>query len=205
EQRDAVSSKGWGIGYLGGGLLLALNLVLYLKAAKIGLSEAMAVRISLSSSGVWWGVFTIPTLMTLRNRVPAHALPRGQRAVAAVLGQLRHTIADIRRYPQTMTFLIAYLLYNDAIQAVLALASQFGNDELKIPVSSLTLAILMVQFVGFFRAIGFQWLAAVTGAKRAIMVSLVLWTATLIYLFRWVYSTHIFFIAAAIVAIVMGR
>jgi UMF1 family MFS transporter len=204
DQRDAVSSRGWGIGYIGGGALLALNLLLYLNAARIGISEAMAVRISLGSAGVWWAVFTIPALMTLRNRMPAHAPPRGERAVGAVLGQLRRTVADIRRYPQTMTFLIAYLLYNDAIQAVLALASQFGNDELKIPVSSLTLASLMVQFVGFFGAIGFQWLAAVTGAKRAIMVSLVLWTATLIYLFAWVYTTRAFFIAAAIVAIVMG-
>jgi UMF1 family MFS transporter len=204
EQRDAVSSRGWGIGYIGGGLLLALNLLLYLNAARIGISEAMAVRISLGSSGVWWGVFTIPTLIALRNRAPAHALPPGKRALGAVLGQLRRTVADIRRYPQTMTFLIAYLLYNDAIQAVLALASQFGNDELKIPVSSLTLAILMVQFVGFFGAIGFARLAAVTGAKRAIIVSLALWTATLIYLFAWVYNTRDFFIAAAIVAIVMG-
>ena len=188
--------------YLLGGALFIL--LLYLNAARIGITETMAVRISLGSAGVWWAVFTIPTLMTLRNRAPAHAIPRGQRAVGAVLGQLRHTVADIRRYPQTMTFLIAYLLYNDAIQAVLALASQFGNDELKIPVSSLTLAILMVQFVGFFGAIGFEWLAAVTGAKRAIMVSLVLWTATLIYLFAWVRSVTDFFIAAAMVAIVMG-
>ncbi len=200
ELRDAVSSKGWGIGYIGGGVLLALNLLLYLNAKRIGITDGMAVRISLGSAGVWWGVFTIPTLLTLRNR----AKPAEQRAAVAVLGQLRHTLADIRRYPQTMMFLVAYLLYNDAIQAVLALASQFGNDELKIPVSSLTLAILMVQFVGFFGAIGFQWLAAVTGAKRAIAVSLVLWTATLIYLFKWVYSTRDFFIAAAIVAIVMG-
>ncbi len=200
EQRDAVSSKGWGIGYIGGGVLLALNLLLYLNAQRIGITEAMAVRISLGSAGVWWAVFTIPTLMTLRNR----AKPVAQRAVGAVFGQLRHTLADIRRYPQTMLFLIAYLLYNDAIQAVLALASQFGNDELKIPVSSLTLAILMVQFVGFFGAIAFQWLAAITGAKRAIAVSLVLWTATLIYLFKWVYNTRDFFIVAAIVAIVMG-
>ena len=200
EQRDAVSSKGWGIGYIGGGVLLALNLLLYLNAKRIGITDGMAVRISLGSAGVWWGVFTIPTLLTLRNR----AKPAEQRAAVAVLGQLRHTLADIRRYPQTMMFLVAYLLYNDAIQAVLALASQFGNDELKIPVSSLTLAILMVQFVGFFGAIGFQRLAAITGAKRAIAVSLVLWTATLIYLFKWVYSTRDFFIAAAIVAIVMG-
>jgi MFS transporter, UMF1 family len=199
-----VSSRGWGIGYIGGGVLLALNLLLFLNAKRAGITEAMAVRISLSSAGVWWAVFTIPTLLTLRNRGPAHMLPRGKRAVGAVVGQLRHTLADIRRYPQSMMFLIAYLLYNDAIQAVLALASQFGNDELKIPVSSLTMAILMVQFVGFFGAIGFEWVSAAVGAKRAIMVTLVLWTGTLIYLFAWVYTTRDFFIAAAAVAIVMG-
>jgi len=204
EQRDAVSSRGWGIGYIGGGVLLALNLLLFLNAKRVGITEGMAVRLSLGSAGIWWAAFTIPTLLTLRNRGPAHAVPGGKRAVGAVLGQLRHTLADIRRYPQSMMFLIAYLLYNDAIQAVLALASQFGNDELKIPVSSLTMAILMVQFVGFFGAIGFEWVAAAVGAKRAIMVTLVLWTGTLIYLFAWVYTTRDFFIAAAAVAIVMG-
>ncbi len=74
EQRDAVSSKGWGIGYIGGGVLLALNLLLYLNAKRIGITDAMAVRISLGSAGVWWAVFTIPTLLTLRNRsVPERA------------------------------------------------------------------------------------------------------------------------------------
>jgi len=204
EQRDTVSSTGWGIGYLGGGLLLALNLVLYLNAAKIGFSEAMAVRISLSSAGVWWGLFTIPTLASLRDRGAAHALLPGHSAMWATLSQLRHTIREIRRYPQAATFLIAYLLYNDAIQAVLALASQFGNDELKIPVSQLTLAILMVQFVGFFGAAGFQWIAARTGAKRAILASLVLWTATLIYIYAEVKTTAEFFAVAAVIAIVMG-
>ena len=202
EQRDAVSSKGWGIGYIGGGVLLALNL--------LAVSEREAHRHHGSDGGadqfgvgrsVVGGVHDSDAADAAQSR-PA---PRARkRAVGAVFGQLRHTLADIRRYPQTMMFLIAYLLYNDAIQAVLALASQFGSDELKIPVASLTLAILMVQFVGFFGAIGFQWLAAVTGAKRAIVVSLVLWTATLIYLFEWVYNTREFFIAAAIVAIVMG-
>ena len=204
EQRDAVSSKGWGIGYIGGGVLLALNLLLFMNASRIGITEALAVRINLASAGVWWAVFTIPVLITLRNRAAVRVLPRGERAVGAVLGQLRHTVADIRRYPQTMTFLVAYLLYNDAIQAVLALAAQFGNDELKIPVSKLTLAILMVQFVGFFGAIGFQWLAVAMDAKRAILVSLVIWTATLIYLYAAVKTTTDFFIASAIAAIVMG-
>ncbi len=204
EDRDAVSSKGWGIGYLGGGLLLALNLMLYLRAGRIGMSEAMAVRISMSSAGVWWAVFTIPVLLALHNRGPARALPAGRSAIGAAISQLRQTIGHVRQYRQTTTFLIAYLLYNDAIQAVLALASQFGNDELKIPVSQLTLAILMVQFVGFFGAIGFNWLAAAIGAKRAVLVSLVIWSATLIYIYAAVTTALEFFIMAAIVAIVMG-
>src|SRR6266404_1822268 len=115
EDRDAVSSKGWGIGYLGGGLLLALNLVLYLRAGRIGMSEAMAVRISMSSAGAWWAVFTIPVLLALHNRGPARALPAGRSAIGAAISQLRQTIGHVRQYRQTTTFLIAYLLYNDAI------------------------------------------------------------------------------------------
>ncbi len=78
EQSDAVSSRGWGIGYIGGGVLLALNLLLYLNAQTVGITEAMAVRISLGSAGVWWAVFTIPTLLTLRNRGPAKTLPKAK-------------------------------------------------------------------------------------------------------------------------------
>jgi UMF1 family MFS transporter len=204
EDRDAVSSKGWGIGYLGGGLLLALNLVLYLRASRIGMSENMAVRISMSSAGLWWAIFTIPTLMALRNRGPARELPPGQSMIGAAVKQLSQTLGHVRQYPQTTTFLIAYLLYNDAIQAVLVEASQFGNDELKIPVSQLTLAILMVQFVGFFGAMGFNWLASAISAKRAVLVSLVIWTATLIYIYAAVKTTLEFFFMAGVVGLVMG-
>jgi Permeases of the major facilitator superfamily len=200
EDRDAVSSKGWGIGYLGGGLLLALNLLLYMKAEALGISEAMAVRISLCSAGVWWAAFTIIPLLALRNRRPevaAHSLAAGFR-------QLAGTIKDLRKYPQTLTFLIAYLIYNDAIQTVITLASQFGNDELKIPMSSLTLAILMVQFVAFGGAIGFNYVAKYLGAKRAVMLSLVIWSGVLLAIYFTVRTTAQFFVMAAIVAIVLG-
>jgi len=110
----------------------------------------------------------------------------------------------MRRYPQTLTFLFAYLLYNDAIQAVLSLSTQFGSDELKIPVSQLTLAILMVQFVGFFGAMGFNWLATSIGAKRSVVFSLVIWTSVLVYIYLAVKTATDFFIVAAVVAIVMG-
>jgi len=204
EERDAVSSRGWGTGYVGGGLLLALNLLLYLSAARIGMSETMAVRISLSSAGVWWAAFTIPPLMALLNRGPARVLAAGQNAIASTLQQLVHTLREVRRYPQALTFIVAFLLYNDAIQTVITLASQFGHDELKIPISQLTLAILMVQFIAFFGAMAFQRLAAAINAKRAVVVSLVIWTGVLVYIYLAVKTTLQFFIMAAILALVLG-
>ncbi len=204
RDRDAVSSKGFGIGYLGGGVLLALNLAVFMRASQFGISEAMAVRISLCSAGVWWAGFTIPTLLALHNRGAAKVLASGQSAVGAVTSQLRNTFSHMRRYPQTLTFLIAFLLYNDAIQTVLAVAAQFGNDELKIPVSQLTLAILMAQFVGFLGAVAFQKLAAAITAKRAVILSLIVWTLTLAYIYQFVYDVTQFFIATAIVSLVMG-
>ena len=200
SERDAVSSKGWGVGYLGGGVLLALNLVLYGNAARLGISESLAVRISLCSAGVWWALFTIPALRGLKNRMAASSSTRS----ASSFAQLKRTVMGMRGYPQTAIFLIAYLLYNDAIQAVLALAAQFGNDELKIPVGQLTLTILMVQFVAFFGAVLFQRLAARSGAKAAILISLVLWTAVVLYTYAAVKTATEFFLAAGVIALVMG-
>jgi UMF1 family MFS transporter len=204
EDRDNVSSKGWAIGYAGGGLLLALNLLLYTRAESFGITEALAVRISLASAGAWCALFTIPPLLTLRNRGPARPLPPGQSLLGAGARQLLHTIRDIRRFPETLTFLIAYLLYNDAIQAVLSLATQFGNDELKIPLSQVTVAFLMSQFVGIAGALAFNSLAVRITAKRAIAVSLVIWTGVLIYVYGFVHTTGEFFVAVAWVALAMG-
>jgi UMF1 family MFS transporter len=199
EERDDVSSKGWGIGYLGGGIVLALNLALFSNAKNLGISEGLAVRISLCSAGLWWAVFTIVPLMTLRNRPPVAV-----RAGVSPFRQLIDTISHMRLYPQTLTFLIAYLLYNDAVQAVIALAAQFGSDELKIPMSSLTLAILMVQFVAFGGALAFNVLAKRIGAKPSILVALVIWCGVITSIYFTVRSERGFFIMAAVVALVMG-
>ncbi|HWB99778.1 MAG TPA: MFS transporter [Bryobacteraceae bacterium] len=204
EDRDQVSSRGWGMGYLGGGLLLALNLILFLKAPAFGLTEAQAVRISLGSAGVWWAVFTLIPLAALRDRLPARRLAPDQAPHTSGFRQLFATLHDLRRYPKTVTFLLAYLLYNDAIQAVIALASQFGNDELHIPMATMTLVILMVQFVAFFGAFGFDYVARAIGAKRAVMAALVLWTAVLVAIYGAVRTTAQFFVAAAVVAVIMG-
>lgn len=106
EDRDSVSSKGWGIGYIGGGLLLALNVLLFFYDRRLGISDERAVRISLASAGVWWAVFTLIPLATLRNRRAARRLPRGESAVMLSLRQLRNTFREARGYPQTLTFLV---------------------------------------------------------------------------------------------------
>ena len=99
---------------------------------------------------------------------------------------------------------MAYLLYSDAIQTVIALATQFGHDELKIPMGPLALAILMVQFVAFFGSIAFNWIAAAINAKRAVMLSLVIWTGVLLAMYLWVRTVGQYFVVAAMVALVLG-
>lgn len=204
EERDRVSSVGWAIGYLGGGLLLALNLYLFSNAESYGLTASQAVRISLGSSGAWWALFTLAPLLTLKNRLSVKAPPAGQHYVVTGFKQLRHTISSARHYPQTLLFLVAYLLYNDGIQAVIALASVFGSEELKLEQSTLVQVILMVQFAAFFGALLFNWLAKATGSKRAIMASLVIWTAVLVYAYGLLQTKLQFFILGAAIAIVLG-
>jgi UMF1 family MFS transporter len=201
EQRDAVSSRGWGIGYLGGGILLGLNLLLYAQAPRLGLDEAMAVRISLGSAGAWWAFFAVIPMVALRARGAAQA---PERAVwKSGFTQLARTIRSLGKYRQALLFLAAYLLYNDAIQAVITLAGQFGSDHLKMPMSDLTVAILMVQFVAFAGAMAFQRVAEKLGSYRTVMASLYLWTGLMCGVF-FIRTSRDFFVAAALVALIMG-
>lgn len=204
EERDTVSSRGWGLGYLGGGLVLVLNLLLYQNAARLGIGEGMAVRISLSSAGLWWAVWTLVPLSVLRNRAPQRILASGQNLLSVGMGQLWHTLRDLRLYPETLKFLLAYLLYNDAVQSIIALAGQFGSDELGIKMGTLTLAILMVQFVAFGGALAFNQIAARITARQAILFALVIWTGVLIYAYGFVRSTAEFFVLSGLVGFVMG-
>jgi UMF1 family MFS transporter len=204
DRRNAVSSYGWALGYLGGGLLLALNLALFSQAAALGLSVGHAVRINLASAGAWWALFTLIPLLTLRNRQPARQLRPGDHYLTVGFRQLRRTLSRVRLYPQTVLFLVAYLLYNDGIQTVIALASQFGQEELGLPISTLTSVILMVQFVALFGALAFNRVAEVLGTKRAIMVSLVIWTGTVTYAYGWLRTGGQFFALGAAIAIVLG-
>lgn len=203
-ERDAVSSKGWGIGYLGGGLLLAANLLLFAKADSLGISSGLAVRINLFSAGAWWALFTLIPVAKLRNRQAGKQLPAGRTYLGVGIEQLFHTLKDAGRYPQTLWFLAAFLIYNDGIQTVIVLAAQFGQEELKLPMSTITTVILLVQFVAFAGALGFNWLAARLGSKQAVIMGLAVWTVTLVYIYAAVRTAAEFYAMGVAVGLVLG-
>lgn len=204
EDRDAVSSKGYALGYIGGGLLLALNLALFTFADKIGISTGLAVRLSLASAGVWWGGFALITFFGLKNRPPLRPRSEGKSILLQGFVELWHTARNMTAYKQTMLFVCAYLFFNDAVQTVIALAGQFGTEALHIPQSTLTAAILMVQLLAFPGAMLFGWLAKRISAKWAIVTALVLWSLVVLAMWGLVYDTKGFFIVAAAVALVLG-
>jgi UMF1 family MFS transporter len=190
---------------LGGGLLLLINLLfVQFWAAGLGISTGDAVRISLASAGVWWAIFTIIPLTALKTRQPTRTLPPGQHLWTIGFTQLRHTLGTLSKYPHTLLFLAAYLLYNDGVQTVIALAAQFGAEELGMETGQLVQLILMVQFIAFFGALGFGYLARWIGSKRAIMISLVIWLGVTVYTYLLLRTPNQFFILGGVIAIVLG-
>jgi UMF1 family MFS transporter len=206
DERDAVSSRGWALGYLGGGLLLALNLLVVQAHAAFGLSQATAVRLSLLSAGVWWAGFTVIPYLGLRDRRPRDVIPEpGRGLVGAAFGQLVRTLRDLRGYPQTLRFLVAYLFFNDGIQTVIAAASIFAAEQLGLPQSQLITSILLVQFVAFGGALLFGRISRRTGAQRAILASLVLWVVVVAVGFVLPAHRFGFFLALAVlIGVVLG-
>jgi UMF1 family MFS transporter len=210
DRRDDVSSRGYAFGYLGGGLLLALNLVLMLNASALGMSRALAVRISLLSAGVWWGGFAAITFRRLPSRPAALAAPDGRSPIAEGLAQVAATIRELRRLPQTFRYLIAYMLYNDGIQTIISTASVFLAQELFVarglPASESFLIglVLMIQFVAFFGALLFERIARVVRAKNAILISLSLWAGVVIYSYRFLQTTGQAWVMGGVIAIVLG-
>ncbi|MFE9998545.1 MFS transporter [Streptomyces avermitilis] len=174
EERDAVSSRGWAFGYAAGALVLIANLVLFLAHDSFGVSESTAVRICLASAGLWWGAFTLIPLKRLRDRrSPVEEI------TAPGLRRLAATVRDMRRHPLTLSFLLAYLIYNDGIQTVISQASVYGSEELGLSQSTLIVAVLLVQVLAVGGALGMGRLARTYGARRTILGSLVAWTVTL--------------------------
>ncbi len=210
DQRDKVSSRGFAYGYLGGGLLLALNFLLVKSAPRLGLDPYLAVRISLLSAGVWWGGFALVTFATLKTRAAEKTLPRGKTYLTVGFSELGRTFRELARLRFTLKYLVAYLFFNDGIQTVISMASVFMAQELfisrglKTDQSFLLGIFLMVQFVAIFGALLFERVANAIGTKSAILISLVLWAGVVVYGYGFLHTTNEAWIMGAIIAIVLG-
>ena len=212
EERDRVSSYGWAMGYLGGGVLLALNLAFFIFSEDLGVPGDLAVRINLASAGIWWLAFSFLTWSRLRPRHASRALPAGESYVSVGFKQLGHTFREIKHFPETLKYLLAYFLYNDGIQTVIAVSSTFAAAPLirggiELPQDTLIALILMIQFVAFFGALFWGKLAKWIGAKQSIIVALVIWAGVVIFAYGGLKGDSRilqFFILGVFIALVMG-
>ena len=212
DQRDRVSSYGWAMGYLGDGILLALNLALYSFRDKLGIPTDLAIRINLASAGVWWLTFSFFTWSRLHPRHAHRSLPAGATFASVGFRQLGQTIREVRRFPETLKFLGAYFLYNDGIQTVIAVSSTFAaapllRGGLELDISTLTIVILIIQFTAFFGALFWGRLAKWVGAKRSIIISLVIWSFVVIYAYFGMKGDNRvleFTLLGVVIAIVLG-
>ena len=207
DERDAVSSRGWALGYVGGGLVLAVALVLVL-VKPVGLTTEWAVRVSLLLAGLWWAGWTVVPWRVLANR-PVSPTILAQNSDTGLLrssfGQLRRTLTHVRSYPVTLNFLLAYLFFNDGVQTVISAASVYGSQQLRLTESTLVAAILLVQFVAFGGALLFGRIAARVGAWRTILSSLLVWLVVIALGFAVPAGAPLPFFALAIaIGVVLG-
>ena len=181
---DAVSSKGYALGYIGGGLyvLLALVLIILSDGEVIGLSVETASRIGIAGAGVWWLAFTSFSLRRLPDETTEVELPdeaaEEPRLVAywkIGLGRTLDTAKKLMGFKQLLLFVLAYLFYNDATQTVIGVSGAYAEETLGLAAQEIIITFLIVQFVAFGGALAFGSLAGRVGTKPAIMISLVVW------------------------------
>jgi UMF1 family MFS transporter len=202
---DRVSSAGYAVGYLGGGMLLAVNLLMIQMPGTFGLANAgIATRISLASVGLWWLLFSIPLFRRVPEppaRVRSEDRPPGSIIIAGAR-RLATTFHELRKYQQAFLLLVAFLLYNDGIQTIVRMATTYGA-ELNIDENAMILALLITQFIGVPFAFLFGSLAGRIGAKRAVFAGLAVYAAITI-LGYYMKSAAQFMALAVLVGMVQG-
>jgi UMF1 family MFS transporter len=187
DRRDQVSSWSFATGYTGGTLTLVFGLIFLLYSDSFGISKMAAVRICFLFAAVWWGGFAVLTFLNLKSRIPERSAPEGKHYIATGFSELWATLKELAKLRQTLRFLIGYLLYNDGIQTVIAMAALFLSEEVRGPDGSrlteinLFVAFLIAQVVGILGALVFERIAHWTNSKTAILISLAIWCGIVIY------------------------
>lgn len=205
DQLDRVSSAGYAIGYLGGGVLLGINLLMIQQPALFGIPDAgVATRLTFMSVAIWWALFSIPLFRQVPE--PARRLEADEQPGASLVltgwHRLVETFQELRRYRQAFIMLLAFLLYNDGIQTMIRMATTYGS-EIGLPEDAMITALLMTQFIGVPCAFIFGAMAERIGAKTAVFGGLAVYCVITILGYYMTTATH-FFILAALVGMVQG-
>jgi UMF1 family MFS transporter len=212
DEINRVSTSGYALGYIGGGLLLALNLAWIVRPDLFGLPSGegltpaqatLPTRLAFVSVAVWWLVFSIP----LFRRVPEPPVSGGERwahlhPFRATFARLATTARELGRFRQGVLMLVAFLIYNDGVGTIMRMAVVYG-DELRIKQDVMIASILLVQFVGVPCSFVFGWMAGSLGVKRSILLGLVVYTAICVIGYRMQTGTD-FLVLSIIVGLVQG-
>lgn len=200
---DLVSGFGYAMGYLGGGLLFALNVFMTMQPATFGLPDAAAaVRVSFVMTGVWWLVFALPLVLFVKEKRSAKPVVGPREAVRLGLAELRITLGEIRKYRPVLWFLAAYWLYIDGVNTVIKMAVDYGLS-LGFEASDLVAALLLTQFVAFPAALAFGWLGSRIGPRNGIFIALAVYGAATCYAY-FIESARDFYALAVTIGLVQG-
>ena len=168
---DFVSSLGYSLGYIGGGLLFFVNVLMYLNPSWFGfVDEVAAVRAAFISVGIWWALFSLPLILFVKEPHPEHAR-RSRHAIRDGLHQFATTFKAIRDLKVVGLFLLAYWFYIDGVDTIIRMAVDYGT-AIGFPASSLIVALLITQFVAFPSAIAYNTFGKKIGVKRALLVAI---------------------------------
>lgn len=210
DKRDSVSSYGFALGYVGGLIMLIINLAVVQNAEALGLTTGSAVRISFLAASVWWGVFALVTFKLLKPRGAPKSLPENKNVISVSFSELGNTFKQLGKLRQTAMFLVAYFCFNNGIQTIINSASIFLAQELfvakgLIADNTFLLGIFIVaQVFALVGALAFERLARVFGTKNTLLLSLVIWTGIVIYAYAFLETTTQAWIMAAFIGIVLG-
>ena len=199
---DYVSSLGFSLGYIGGGLLFVINVLMYLKPEIFGIPDgATGIRLSFISVAVWWAVFSLPIMIFVKEPKNEDSIPIFK-AVAAGWKQLKSTFSEIRHLKVIGTFLLAYWFYIDGVDTIIKMAVDYGTS-LGFPSESLIIALLLVQFVAFPAALIYHKFAQKIGVKRAIQVAIIAYAVITIFGVMMQTETH-FYVLAMMIGLFQG-
>lgn len=203
-----ISGLGWALGYVGGGLLLTINLVMLKYPEWLGLPvEYFTVHDCFLSVALWWLIFSLPAFLLLRERTQKSLLFSGSNYFREGYRRLQQTFSRIKTFRELTKFLLAYLIYNDGIETVIVMASIFGAEVLGMETGEIILFFLMIQGIAFFGSLVFGLLADTIGNKRTVMFSLGIWSFIVIWAFQlgiiWDPKTE-YWILGGLAAIVLG-